>query len=245
MRWAERSATHHAVRVANPKWKGERTRPRVSFPAPRWKHCARRMGSTRRRTRQPRAAVLPIPAIGKSAHEGCAWAGARQPCAGREHGNATHHTAKIANPKWKWRKPTPRSTFWDGRRVQMVFECDTMNQPAKHLRSPPDFSYVLTGAGDSQWFGDVCAPLAEKLEEVVPFHTEKLPEPLRVRTGIVTNDWDSYVMVGITFFIANRIGGKALDDVYTHLIQPRFKALLAKIDKSSTVETVRQKRCFR
>jgi hypothetical protein len=80
MRWAERSATHHAAKVANPKWKGERTRPRVPFPAPRWKHCARRMGSTRRQTRQPRAAVLPIPAIGKSAHEGYARAGARQPC---------------------------------------------------------------------------------------------------------------------------------------------------------------------
>ena len=34
---------------------------------------------------------------------------------GHEHRSATHHTARIAIPKWKWPEPKPRSGFWDGR----------------------------------------------------------------------------------------------------------------------------------
>jgi hypothetical protein len=95
----------------------------------------------------------------------------------------------------------------------------------------PDFSFALTATGDSQWFRDVSAPLAKELEGMVPFNKEELPEPMCMRAGIVTNDWKSFVMLGITFFVANRLGGKVLDDVYAHLIQPWFTAFLTKTDK--------------
>jgi hypothetical protein len=110
--------------------------------------------------------------------------------------------------------------------------------------NPPDFSFALTAAGDSQWFGEVSAPLSRELEEMVLFNKEELPEPLRVRTGIVTNDWKSFVMLGITFFVTNRLGGKALDDVYTHLIQPRLTAFLAKIDKKLNGGNRKAKKLF-
>jgi hypothetical protein len=110
--------------------------------------------------------------------------------------------------------------------------------------NPPDFSFALTAAGDSQWFRDVSAPLAKELEGMVPFNREELPEPLRVRTGITTNDLTSFVMLGITFFVANRLGGKALDDAYTHLIQPRFTAFLAKIDKKLNGGNRKAKKVF-
>jgi hypothetical protein len=119
-----------------------------------------------------------------------------------------------------------------------------MNLPAEHLSNPPNFSFALTAAGDSQWFRDVSAPLAKELEGMVPFNREELPEPLRVRAGIATNDLTSFVMLGITFFVANRLGGKALDDVYIHLIQPQFKAFLAKIDKKLNRVNRKAKKVF-
>src|ERR1017187_7717226 len=124
------------------------------------------------------------------------------------------------------------------------FSMKTMNLPAEHLSNSPDFSFAFTAAGNSQWFRDVSAPLAKELEGMVPLNREELPTPLRVRTGIVTNDLTSFVMLGVTFFVANRLGGKALDDVYAHLIQPRFTAFLAKIDKKLNGRNRKAKKVF-
>lgn len=99
------------------------------------------------------------------------------------------------------------------------------------MSKPSGYSFTLIAAGDSQWYREVSAPLAKVLEEVVPFHSEALPELLRVRSGIVTNALTSFVVLGVTFFVANHLGGKALDEVYVRLIQPRFKTFLAKIDQ--------------
>jgi hypothetical protein len=109
---------------------------------------------------------------------------------------------------------------------------------------PSGYSFTLVAVGDSQWYREVSAPLAKVLEEVVPFRSGELPKPLQVRSGIVTNALASFVVLGVTFFVANRLAGKALDDVYTQLIQPRFKTFLAKIDRKLNGGNRKAKKVF-
>jgi hypothetical protein len=91
-----------------------------------------------------------------------------------------------------------------------------------------NFGYTVIASGDSQMQGEA-ALLAKAIEEHVPYYGSDLPEPLRFNR-IVTNDWKSFVALGVTFFVAQRLGGKFLDDVYAILIQPRLKPVLEKLD---------------
>jgi hypothetical protein len=88
--------------------------------------------------------------------------------------------------------------------------------------------YSVIASGDSQMQGEA-ALLAKAIEENVPYYGSDLPEPLRFNRS-VTNDWKSYVALGVTFFVAQRFGGKFLDEIYAILIQPRLKPILEKLE---------------
>jgi len=99
----------------------------------------------------------------------------------------------------------------------------------RSMSKTPDYSYIIFASGDAEWYREAAAPLAESLEEVVPFHGKEVPAPLQTVSGVVKNDWKPFAVLGCALFVAQHLTAKFLDDVYAQ-IQPRIKALLEKLD---------------
>ena len=94
-------------------------------------------------------------------------------------------------------------------------------------------SVTFQAVGDSDWMDNVAIPLVRGIEEVVPRHIGNIPPPLRQRmnrSGAVANSLFGIVVVGVVIFVAQKIGGKGLDDFYDVVLKPRFRKLFVKLD---------------
>ncbi len=83
------------------------------------------------------------------------------------------------------------------------------------------------------WAREVVIPLATGIEEVVPRHIGEIPPPLRQRmnrSGAVANGLLGLVVVGVVIFVAQKIGGKGLEDFYEVVLKPRFRKCFEKLD---------------
>jgi hypothetical protein len=99
------------------------------------------------------------------------------------------------------------------------------------MSTQPETFFSMFTAGDSDWISEVSIQLAKIIEERLPYGGENLPEPMRVSKDIFVSAVISFVMVGFTIYVANRLGTKALDDIYNQFIQPRFKKFLSEADR--------------
>jgi hypothetical protein len=92
-------------------------------------------------------------------------------------------------------------------------------------------SHTIFAAGDSNWFGNVAAPLAKSLEEVIPRHVGDIPVPVRQRMhrGAV-NDLVGFAVIGITLFVTKKIA----DDFYDVVLKPRVRKCFEWLDDKLT-----------
>ena len=95
--------------------------------------------------------------------------------------------------------------------------CSTRDDPRRIILNqmkPSGISYVVTASGNSEWFRNVAAPLAGSLEEAVPRHIGDIPPALRQRmTRGAVNIYTAYVLIGVTIFVSQKLGGKSLERV--------------------------------
>jgi hypothetical protein len=94
-------------------------------------------------------------------------------------------------------------------------------------------SVTFHSVGDSDWMDDVAIPLSRGIEKVVPRHIGKIPPPLRQRmnrSGAAANGLFGIVVVGVVIFVAQKIGGKGLEDFYDVVLKPRFRKHFKKLD---------------
>jgi hypothetical protein len=92
-------------------------------------------------------------------------------------------------------------------------------------------SHTILAAGDSNWFGNVAAPLAKAIEEVIPRHIGEIPVPLRQRINRgAVNDLVGIAVVGVTLFVTKKIG----DDFYDVVLKPRVRKCFEWLDDKLT-----------
>jgi hypothetical protein len=92
-------------------------------------------------------------------------------------------------------------------------------------------SHTIFAAGDANWYGNVAAPLAESLEEIIPRHVGDIPVPLRQRMNRgAVNDLVGFAVIGITLFIIKKVG----DDFYDVVLKPRVRKCFEWLDGKLT-----------
>ncbi len=92
-------------------------------------------------------------------------------------------------------------------------------------------SHTIFAAGNSNWYKNVAAPLAESLEEVLPRHIGEIPVPLRQRMNrSAVNDLVGVAVIGMTLFITKKVG----DDFYDVVLKPRVRKCFEWLDSKLT-----------
>lgn len=92
-------------------------------------------------------------------------------------------------------------------------------------------SYTVFSQGDSDWHGDVAAPLAEAIEEKIPHHVGDFPPALwqRADRGAV-NAWLAPVIIGLTLFVSKKVS----DDFWDVIVKPRVRKCFEWLDRKLT-----------
>jgi hypothetical protein len=88
-------------------------------------------------------------------------------------------------------------------------------------------SHSIYALGNSDWYRDVAAPFAEAMRETIPRHVGEIPPALRQRmTRGAQNHYLGYAIVGVTIFVAKKIG----DDFYEIVLKPRIRKCFEWLD---------------
>lgn len=96
-----------------------------------------------------------------------------------------------------------------------------------------EFKYTcgVSAAGNAEFYSDIVVPFAADLEQVLPFHDDEKPQPMRgPKEASIVNAYGLVAALGVTLYVVHHMGKKVLDDVYEVIVKPRLKPILEKID---------------
>jgi len=109
------------------------------------------------------------------------------------------------------------------------------------MNTSTGYTCMVTASGNPDFYRGVAVPFAEAIEELLATRKGEIHAPVKM-SAVIRNDATSFILLGITIFVAKYFTKNVLEDFYANTIQPHLESQLLKIE--SKVSRNRLKKSF-